>query len=213
MMTRYQKKIFNNSAKFIGDSVKGTFTFIGDVIKKNLWIVIILFALNYAIDHKINLGFLEKVTTNESTRLKVEEGEVASAIVYMDDHIIIIQKKGEEPKQYVGVKKAKITKFEDGEIDLRVKNKGLGLEPGFTVTAGDGLRLGLDVEYAYWKRWGLLAGFTSPVRGRSLDRVRGHLGLSYDLPNRWFSSTSVWGGMDTARDPRLGFRTKFGGGL
>ena len=213
MMTRYQKKIIDNSARYIGDSVKGVFGFIGDVIKKNLWIVILLFALNYAIDHKINLGFLSKVTTDDSTRLKVEEGEVASAVIYMDDNIIVIQKKGEDPKQYVGVKKAKLTKFDDGEIDLRVKNKGFGLEPGFTVTAGDGLRLGMDVEYAYWKRFGLTAGFTTPVRGRSLDKVRGHLGLSYDIPNRWFNNSSVFGGIDTNKTPILGFRNKFGGGV
>jgi len=211
-MKPYTRKVVNHTAAFARDSVKGIFGFLGDLIKKNLWILIVLFAANYALDHKFNMNFLKKVTTGKD-KLNVEAGEVASAVIYMDDNIIVIQKKGEKPKEYVGVKKAKLTKFKDGEIDIKVKNKGLGLEPGFTVAAGDGLRLGLDVQYAYWKRWGLLGGFTYPVSGRSLDRLRGHLGLSYDLPNRWFSNTSVWGGIDTAKDPRIGFRTKFGGGL
>jgi len=198
---------------FIGSCIMGLFRFIGDLIKSNLWILIVLFALNYVLDHKINLGFLSKVTKDDSTRLKVEDGEVANAVIYMDDRIIVIQKKGEEPKQYTGVKKAKLTKFDDGEVKVDVKDKGLGLEPGFVMAVGDGLRLGLDVEYAYWKRWGLLGGATYPVNGRSLDRLRGHLGLSYDIPNRWFSSTSVWGGVDTNKAPIMGLRTRFGGGL
>lgn len=212
-MSRYTKKVVGKTASFIGDSVRGIFGFFGDIIKKNLWIVLLLFAANYALDHKFNLDFVKKVTTADDTRLKTEEGEIASAVIYMDEHIIVIQKAGEQPVEYVGVKKAKLTKFDDGEVELDVKNKGLGLEPGFVLTAGDGLRLGLDVEYAYWKRWGLLAGFTYPVQGRSLDRMRGHLGLSYDLPSRWLSNSSVWGGIDTGKNPALGFRTKFGGGI
>lgn len=212
-MSNFTKNALNSTAKFAGDSVKGVAKFVGDVVKANLWLIILLFAVNYALDHKINLGFLGKVATDEKTRLKIEEGEVANAVIYMDDRIIVIQKAGEKPKQYTGVKRAKITKFDDGEIEVNVKNKGLGLEPGFTVAVGDGLRLGLDVEYAYWKRWGLLGGVTVPVTRRSLNEVRGHLGVSYDIPNRWLSSTSVWGGLDTSKTPLLGLRTKFGGGL
>lgn len=212
-MSRYTKKVLDKTAQFAGDSIKGVFKFIGELITKNLWIVIILFALNYAWDHKINLRTLDKITKHEDTRLKVEDGEVANAVIYMDDRIIVIQKKGEKPKQYVGVKKAKLTKFDDGEVKADIKNKGIGLEPGFVMAAGDGLRLGLDVEYAYWKRWGLLGGFTVPVKGRSLGNMRGHMGLSYDLPSRWFSSTSLWGGVDTSRTPIMGIRTRFGGGL
>lgn len=212
-MSRYTKKVIDNSARFIGDSIKGIFTFLGDLVKRNLWILIILFAANYAIDHKINLGFLKKVTTNESTRLKTEDGEIASAIIYMDDKIIIIQKAGEPPKQYVGVKRAKLTKFDDGEVELNVKDKGFGLEPGFVMAAGNGLRLGLDIEYAYWKRWGLLVGATYPTGGKDLSELRGHIGLSYDIPNRWFSHTSLWGGIDTYKAPVIGVRTKFGGGI
>lgn len=211
-MTRYTKKILGEGTKFARDSIKGIFTFLGDLVKKNLWILIIIFAANYAFDHKFNLDFMKKVTTG-SDRLKTEEGEVASAVIYMDDRIVIIQREGEKPKQYVGVRKAKLTKFDDGEIKMKVKNKGFGVEPGLTATAGDGLRLGLDVKWAYWKRWGLLGGITYPIHGRRLDRVRGHLGLGYDLPSRWFSSTSVWGGVDTNKDPRMGFRTRFGGGI
>lgn len=212
-MSKFTRRVMYGTGKYAGDAVKGTATFVGDVIKKNLWILIVLFALNYFIDHKINLGFLGKVTTDPSTKLNLDEGEVANAVIYMDDRIIVIQKAGEEPKQYVGVRKAKITKFEDGEVEVDVKNKGFGLEPGFTVAAGDGLRLGLDVQYAYWKRWGLLGGVTIPVNDRRFSRVRGHLGLGYTLPNRWLSSTSVFGAVDTSKNPLMGFRTRFGGGL
>jgi hypothetical protein len=214
-MTKHTKKLLKDTGSFLGDSFKGLMQFIGDLIKKNLWIIIVLFAGQQVlsrIETKYDQSFLKKATTG-SDKLNREAGEVAHAIVYMDDHIIVIEDEKGNVKQYVGVKKAKLTKFEDGEIKVDVKNKGFGLEPGFVMTAGDGLRLGLDVEYAYWKRWGLLAGATYPVNGRSLDRLRGHLGVGYDLPSRWLSNTSIWGGIDTGRNPALGFRTKFGGGI
>ena len=119
-MKQYLKDLLHISVKLLIDFVKAIFNLLGDILKKNLWIVILLFAANYAIDHKLNLNFLKKVTTDESTRLKTEDGEVASAIIYMDDHIIIIQKAGEEPKQYIGVKKAKLTKFDDGEVQAEL---------------------------------------------------------------------------------------------
>lgn len=212
-MNRFSRKVVYSTGSFIGTAIKGTGKFIGDVISKNLWIVILLFAANYAIDHKINLGFLEKVTTDKSTKLNIEDGEVANAVIYMDDRIIVLQKAGEEPKQYVGVRKAKITKFDDGEVKVNVKNKGLGLEPGVAIGVGDGLRLGLDVKWAYWRRWGLLLGATIPVNERRLDRVRGHIGLGYDIPNRWLSSTSFWGGLDSNKTPIMGIRARFGGGI
>ena len=212
-MTRYTKKVIGNIGQFAADSLKGVFKFVGDVIAKNLWIVILLFAANYAIDHKINLGFLNKVTTDDKSKLNTDEGEVAKANVYMDRNIVVIQKKDEKAKIYVGVKEAHLTKFDDDEIRVDIKDKGFGLEPGFAMVAGDGLRLGLDLEYAYWKRWGLIGGFSVPPARRTISGVRGHLGLSYDIPNKWLSHSSIFAGIDTSKTPVVGMRTKFGGGL
>lgn len=199
--------------KYFKKAVDRTASFIADIIKKNLWIIILLFAGNYVLENKFNLSKLKNIVSHPDTKLNVEDGEVANAVIYLDDRIIIIQKVGEKPKQYVGVRKAKLTRFDDGDIKLDVKNKGIGIEPGLVMSVGDGLRIGADVKFAYWRRYGLLAGFTAPVAGRSINRIRGHLALGYDVPYRWFSATTLFGGIDTAKSPVFGARLRFGGGM
>jgi len=213
MRTKKRKRTVRSSkTPFYQDVLKGVGSWLGRLSEKLLIIGLLLFAANYAIDHKLNLKFLSKVTQSDKSKLKTEDGEVAKANVYMDRNIVVIQQKDKEPKVYVGVKEAHLTKFDDNEIKVDIKNKGLGIEPGFTVAAGDGLRMGLDIEAIYWRRWGLLTGFTVPVQRRTFDGLRGHAGIGYDLPSAWFSNTSIWGGIDTNRTPMIGLRTKFGAG-
>ena len=195
----------------IGTTVTGLAKFLRDLVITNSKLLIILLGILWFVDNRIDTSILTNYL--DSSRSEFKSGEVSKVEVDCRDNTAITQKKGEEPKLYTGVKYFRGSKFEDGRIKTKFKNKGFGLEPGIVVTAGDGLRLGVDLEYAYWKRWGLLAGATAPVRGRSFDRVRGHLGLGYDLPSRWFSSTSFYGGIDSDKTPTMGFRTKFGGGI
>lgn len=196
---------------FIKESLQGFGRFLSSFLLQNAKVVFVLFALLWFWDNKVDLSLVQNYL--QSSRSEFKEGEVAKVEVDCRDNTAITHKKGKPPKVYTGVKYFRGSQFEDGNISTKFKNKGLGLEPGIVVTAGDGLRLGADVEFAYWKRWGLVAGITSPVQQRSLDKVRGHLGLSHDLPSKWFSHTSIYGGVDTSKTPTAGFRTKFGGGL
>jgi hypothetical protein len=210
-MSRTTKKIINKILPIVGEGVKELGKFVKDFLLRNSKILIILPALLWFWDNKVDTSLLEGYLS--SNRSEFKEGEIAKIYANYRDDTLIIHEKGKEPKLIAGVKSFDGSQFADGTIELDYKNKGIGLEPGFVATVGDGLRLGLDVEYAYWKRWGLLVGTTYPVNGRSLDRLRGHLGLGYDIPNRWFSNTSVWGGLDSNKSPALGIRTKFGGGI
>jgi len=195
----------------LGNTIKGTAKFLGDFVLQNAKVVILLLAVLWFVDNRIDMSILDNYL--HSGRSEFQAGEVSKVEVDCRDNTAITHKQGETPKLYTGVKYFRGSQFEDGRIQTKFKNKGFGLEPGLVMTAGDGLRLGLDVEYAYWKRWGLVAGTTIPVRDRSISTVRGHLGLSYDLPSKWFSHTSFYGGMDTSKTPTMGLRTKFGGGL
>ena len=209
-MSRFTKKALVSVGSLLNDFVRRIGSLIYAIIAENTKIVLVLLAFLWFYDNKVDLSLVERYLDKGGAEFK--PGEVAKVQVDCRDNTAVLHKKGEAPKIISGVKTFKGSQFEDGSIDTRVKNKGFGLEPGLTATTGDGLRLGADVEFAYWKRYGLLGGFTYPVRHRSLDRLRGHLGLSYDLPSRWFSSTSIWGGIDTDKTPVLGLRTKLGGG-
>jgi len=210
-MKPYTKKILNNTAGFAKDSVKGTFTFLGDLVKLNSKWLLVLLGVLWFWDNRIDDSWVKEYL--QSGRSEFKEGEVAKLRIDCRDNTGLIHRKGHPPERITGLKVFDGSQFEDGTIKTHFKNKGIGLEPGITVTSGDGLRLGLDVEYAYWKRFGLLGGATLPVRTRSLSNLRGHLGLSYDLPSKWFSHSSLWAGLDTNKTPLMGWRTKFGGGI
>lgn len=205
-----KETILPGLANVLGVTIKSVAKFLGDFILQNAKVVAILFALFWFWDTQVDLSRLTGYM--DSAFSQFEEGEVAKVEVDCRDNTAVEHTKGNPPKLHTGVKYFRGSQFEDGHIKTKFKNKGFGLEPGFVMTAGDGLRLGIDVEYAYWRRWGLLGGVTFPVQNRSIDRVRGHLGLGYDLPSRWLSHTSIYGGVDTNKTPTMGIRTKFGGG-
>ena len=197
--------------KFLGQSITGIVKFLGEIITQNTKVVLILLALFWFWENKVDKSYLKSFLSKSSNVL--QEDQVARADMDCRDNSLIIQKEGKEPRREVGVKKATFIQNKDGSYEADFTDKGFSLEPGFVLTAGDGLRLGVDLEYAYWKRWGLLTGVTVPVRGRSLNSVRGHLGVGYDLPSRWLSNSSIYGGVDTNKTPVIGVRAKFGGGL
>jgi hypothetical protein len=123
--------------------------------------------------------------------------------------LIAVQTKGKKTKVYTGVRKATATKLDTGEIKLDIPTRGFTLEPGLVLGAGEALRVGADLQYAYWRRWGLVVGGTVPVHTRRLDLLRGHMGVSWSPYLRFVPNTSVWGGIDTNKSPVFGLRTRF----
>jgi len=139
----------------------------------------------------------------------LKEDQVARLIVDLLRDQLIIQQKDKETKVYTGIRKATFTELKDGKIDMDIPTKGLTFEPGLVIGAADGLRLGGDVQYAYWKRWGLTGGITTSAMRRDLASIRGHLGIVYSPHWRWMPGTGFWGGVDTNIDPVFGVRTRF----
>jgi len=138
------------------------------------------------------------------------EDQVRRLIIDFLRNQLILQEKGKDTKVYTGVRKAVFTEIKDGSIEMDVPTRGWTFEPGLTLGASESLRLGVDVQWAYWRRWGMVTGFSVPAgRQRTLGKFKGHLGLSYNFYNKYFPGTSVWGGMDTSADPALGVRTRF----
>lgn len=209
------KHIVYNTFKYIFSTIFYTLKYIFDLVKRllviNSKLVIVLIALFWFYENKVDLSRLTRYM--DSAFSQFQEGEVAKVEVDCRDNTAVEHVKGKPPRLHTGVKRFRGSQFEDGHIETKFKNKGFGLEPGIVATAGDGLRLGLDLEWVYWRRWGIVTGATMPVRQRSLDNLRGHVGVSYDLPSRWLSNTSIYGGVDSDRTPTMGLRTRIGGGI
>lgn len=210
-MKRTTKKLITGAGQFAADTLKGIGGMFRDLLVNNFKIVLVLLAVLWFYDNRVDMSSVQAYL--DSDRSTFREGETAKYIANYRDDTLIIHRKGQQPELITGIKEFESSQFDDGRIEIDYKNKGFGLEPGLVATTGDGLRLGVDVEYAYWKRYGLLAGVTMPVSRMSLDRLRGHLGVSYDLPSKWFSNTSLYGGIDTNKNPAFGIRTKLGGGI
>jgi len=205
------KRLKRKTKSFLKETVTGIAVFVKDLILQNIKVIAVLVALFWFYDTHVDLSLIQDYL--KSNRSEFKAGEISKVRVDCRDNTLLEHVKGQPPRITSGVKYVDGSLFEDGHVEIKAKNKGLGLEPGIVATAGDGLRLGLDLEWLYWRRWGIITGITYPVARRSLDRVRGHTGISYDLPSKWLSNTSLYGGIDSTKTPTVGFRTKLGGGI
>lgn len=183
--------------------ITGIGKWIGDTARQLGAIALVLYGIHFMLGNHFDRNLRNQVDAenplqaDEKARFTLKDGDV------------IVQRKGEKTKVYPSVRRGTLTQMESGELEAKIKTKGFVVEPGLTIYAGDGLRLGLDVQYAYWKRWGLLAGITVPATKRSIHNIRAHAGVSYDIPNRFFRTSAVWGGVDTRGTPAIGLRTRF----
>lgn len=188
------RRIFKSFMNLIDNSVR------------NILLILVLF---FAVGQWLQIDFLGKLRTKidiERPLAENEEGRISGDIRAKR---IILQQKGKKTKIYEGVRKFEATQFTDGDVKIKVKNKGLVLEPGFLLGAGESMRIGGDIQYAYWKRWGLTVGGTVPTYSRRIDLFRGHLGISYAPYLSFIPHTSVFGGIDSNKSPVFGIRTEF----
>lgn len=163
------------------------------------------------------LGFMQytgfkwdkKIARQIDEKTPLMSNEDARLLVDTMRQLIAIQQKDKETKVYTGVRKASVTKLDSGEIKLDIPTRGWTIEPGLVIGTGEALRVGADVQYAYWKRWGPTVGVTIPVQNRTISNIRGHLGLSWSPYWRFAPNTSIWGGLDTNKEPIFGLRTRF----
>lgn len=186
-------------------ALKGFARWVDSGFRQLLIIAIVLLVSMQYLGIKWDRGLAKQI--DEKTPLMSNED--ARLLVDTMRQLIAIQQKGKETKVYTGVRKATATKLDTGEIRLDIPTKGFTLEPGLVLGVGDSFRVGGDIQYAYWKRWGLTVGGTIPVQNRTINNVRGHLGLSYSPYFKYFPNTSIWGGIDSNKSPIAGLRTRF----
>lgn len=101
-----------------------------------------------------------------------------------------------------------------GVTHVKVKQIGFMFEPGLTLATYDGsFGAGPSIKFAYYKRMGICAGNITVMKGGKLNLdnvVNPYVGISYDLPFRFSTNTSVlvgYGFMD--KQPLVGLRVRF----
>ncbi len=125
--------------------------------------------------------------------------------------------------EVVGVRLASIEQFEDGSVKVVARNKGFGIEPGYTVFISNSRpRVGFDIQWAYWKRLGLSSGLG--IGGRKTKEVTNGKGearkddlqwngypiaFNYNLPFRWTPNTNIFMGYLMQRQATAGISVKW----
>jgi hypothetical protein len=87
---------------------------------------------------------------------------------------------------------ATVTVDQTGTVDISVQSAGLSFKPGMAFIVTNKLRLGLDVQVAYWNRLEAHIGLGGPA-------VIGYVGLGYRLDSIGLNNTSVQAVITTDR--------------
>jgi len=131
---------------------------------------------------------------------------------------IVRSKDGSEEtitRHFSGLRRATIIENDDGSVKVTAPTLGLTLEPGFSSFLSRGRpHLGLDLEWFYWRRFGLSsgAGIGSKVEGmddKSLSLAAYPLALNYNAPLRWTPNTNLFFGVDDQMNPTGGLSVKW----
>jgi hypothetical protein len=98
-----------------------------------------------------------------------------------------------------------------GNVTIKVKQFGVGFDPGVGLAFADKPRLTLDSRVVYYKRLGLNVGLAFSLDGeRTLgDAVKPFVALSYALPFKHFSNTSAFTGCTLDQHIIAGVRVQF----
>ena len=119
--------------------------------------------------------------------------------------------KGKNPqvvKVREGVRKVVVIRDDRDNLTVRAINKGFTFEPGLALYYSDKARLGLDIQVAYYKRWGVLLG-AGVNMGDEPRTVRGHVAVSHALPLNFLDNTTAFIGVDHRKDLTVGLRIRF----
>ncbi len=103
-----------------------------------------------------------------------------------------------------------ITTDSKGNVTVKVRQFGVGFDPGIGISYSDRLRVDFDARVAYFKRFGLNAGMAFiGGSGVSLrDIVKPYCAISYTPFNR-FANTSIFIGLQIDKKAIGGLRVKF----
>ena len=107
-----------------------------------------------------------------------------------------------------GSRDTKVEVKKDGTVVVTEKTMGLEHQIGADVYGGkEGLGVGLDLRFAYYKNFDALTGIGYLPTAHKLDLW---LGCSYTIHNSWMSNTAVYVGYSaTSKAPVAGVSLRF----
>lgn len=100
---------------------------------------------------------------------------------------------------------AVISTKKDGDVKLDVKQTGVSLEAGFGGLYADCPRLTLDLQLAYWRRFGFHVGIAG---ADAHPAILPYAALSYRLDQLRLANTSVVVGVTVRKEPLIGLRVE-----
>jgi hypothetical protein len=118
-------------------------------------------------------------------------------ITYQNDTIVVSQKGKPDIKVFQPDPKSTVITTDDkGNVTVKVRQFGVGFDPGIGVGISSRPRVALDVRFAYFKRFGANAGLGFSLdrddyrKGHLLDIVDPYVGGSF-VPFTRFPNTSL----------------------
>lgn len=185
--------------------------------KRRVVALVVVIVFSYTLGEYIN-GKLRELDTVVAPVLK--ENENQKIIVDTNKKTVTVVRRGHIGKgkesasgtQVVkvteGARKVVITERTDGTISVVALNKGICFEPGLALYHSDQTRLGLDVQVAYWKRWGVVLG-AGVNMGDEPRTGRLHIAVNHALPLSFIDNTTAFIGVDHRKDVVMGLRVRF----
>jgi hypothetical protein len=135
------------------------------------------------------------------------------AVISTPGNTVVVTQPGKPPTQVYqpDPNSTVISTDSHGNVTIKVKQVGLGFDPGVGVAYSDRLRLTLDARVAFYKRWGLNPGLAFRLGGSTdlTEIVKPYLAVSYALPFKLASNTSAFVGMGLDKGVIGGFRVRF----
>lgn len=105
-----------------------------------------------------------------------------------------------------GARDVSLEVLKDGTTRITARTHGFIFEPNLALWTSDSVRLGLDSNVYFYRRWSVSVGAGCSVRDSKTWEAYG--AISYTLPIESFSNTSLFAGYGT-RGPLAGIKLKF----
>jgi len=131
--------------------------------------------------------------------------EEASRIVIEDRKISVLSKKGTKASYVPSSGHAVVSTKKDGDVHIDVKQGGFSLQGGFGAHYSDVPRLTLDLQLAYYRRFGFHVGIGA---ANARPAVTPYAAVSYRLDQIRLANTSLVVGVTARKEPLLGLRVE-----
>lgn len=150
---------------------------------------------------------------NELASVVLKATEKRKAIIDFRHHTLTTitkDKKNEIIKFKSGLRTAVITESTDGTIAVYAPEAGLVFEPGLSAFYSNHYtHLGIDIQWAYWKRLGLSTGMGMTVLNDTIDIDLYPIALNFNPPFNWTPNTNIFIGINADKDFVAGTSVKF----